>query len=302
MHFDSPDLALFATAAKAFRKALNHHNCESAMADRRAQVESNPLKKAYLRVQARRWVELEQEICHQFDVNTVVSENDAQLLSSGNPYAHIHIVENGTDTGYFEPASIPVEPKSLIFASSMNWYPNLSAIQFFGREIWPLVKHRCPGVRLYLAGQSPPSWLVRWTKRDPDIILVANPPDIRTWVTRAAVFVCPIVDGGGTRLKILDALAMGKAVVSTSIGCEGLRVENGKNILVADAPSDFANEIVVVLHNEVLRRRLGAAGRGLVEKEYSWERIADQLEQAYRCAQHGGACRPQPEVAAEVKA
>lgn len=301
LHVDSPDLALFMAAAKSFRKVLNHHNCESAMADRRAQVERNLLKKSYLLNQARKLADLERQVCHHFDVNTVVSETDGQLLRARNPKAHIHIVENGTDPSYFEPSSVPEEPASLIFASSMDWYPNISAIRFFVHEIWPLVKQQRPDAVLYLAGQSPPAWLVRWVERDPHIVLVADPADVRPWVARAAVFICPIVDGGGTRLKILDALAMGKAVVSTSIGCEGLRVKHGENILVADAPRDLACQVLRVLEDHSLRHRLGVAGRTLVEKEYSWERIAGQLEQAYRCATHRGPCE-RPAARVEVEA
>jgi len=296
LHFDSIDLAMFAGAANGFRKVLNHHNCESAMTYRRAQREPNSVKKAFLYSLARKLGRLERTICDRFDVNTTVCKLDAQQLRARNPKAHIHVVENGTDTEYFLPSRNLEEPRSLVFAGSLNWYPNLSAIRFFGREIWPLVKQRCPGVRLYLVGRFPPHWLVRWAKRDPKIVLVANPEDIRPWVGRASVFVCPILDGGGTRLKILDALAMAKAVVSTTIGCEGLRVKHGENILVADAPRDFANQVVRVLENGALRHQLGASGRALVERCYSWEKIAWQLKQAYRCALHREMCDERPVV------
>lgn len=302
LHFDSSDLAGFARFGNGFRKVLNHHNCESAMAVRRAKKETNPIRKAYLWLQARKLAELEQKICHRFEVNTVVSELDAQLLRATAPQAHIHVVENGTDTTYFLPAKWEGEPRSLVFAGSLRWYPNLSAIQFFGREIWPLLKQQIPDARLYLAGQSPPRWLAQWAGRQADVILVASPADIRPWVARAAVFICPIVDGGGTRLKILDALAMGKTVVSTTIGCEGLGVRHGENILIADTPRDFASAVVRALGDELLRHRLGAAGRALVESKYSWQRIVGQLDQAYRCAIQGGVCDERPAERVEVEA
>jgi glycosyltransferase involved in cell wall biosynthesis len=284
VHFDSIDLALFADRAAGFRKVLNHHNCESAMAERRAEKEPNPLKKIYLRSQARKLARLEREVCPRFDVNLAVSEVDMQVLHRQSPEAHFHVVENATDTGYFVPGMAEEQPNSLIFASSFYWYPNISAIQLFIREIWPRVKLQRQGVRLYVAGMKPSDSLVRWLKQDPDITVVVSPPDIRPWIARAAVFVCPMVDGGGTKVKLLDAMAMGKAVVSTSIGCEGLEVNHGENILIGDTPEDFASAITQALESRALRERLGAAGRGLVERNYSWEVVGRHLEEAYECA------------------
>lgn len=151
-------------------------------------------------------------------------------------------------------------------------------------------------MRLYVAGQRTSTSLVRWLERDPDIIVVANPDDIRPWLARAAVFICPMLDGGGTKLKILDAMTMGKPVVSTSIGCEGLRVEHGKNILIADAPHAFAEAVSHILENRTLREQLSQTGRTLVEEQYSWEVIGGHLAQAYQCALGGGGCGRQQAI------
>jgi glycosyltransferase involved in cell wall biosynthesis len=121
-------------------------------------------------------------------------------------------------------------------------------------------------------------------KEERSITVVPNPEDIRSWLGRGSVFVCPILDGGGTRLKILDAMAMAKPIVSTTIGSEGLRVTDGENILVADSPQEFAGKVKLLLENGDLRQKLGRAARTFVEREYSWERIGGQLQQAYRCA------------------
>ena len=291
VHFDSIDLALYLPPAASFRKVLNHHNCESAMAQRRAEKEPNPLKRAYLRQQARKLRRVEQEVCHQFDVNLTVSELDTQTLRERNPQAHCHVVENGTDTEYFHPSEIAPEPNTLVFGASLRWYPNVTAIQFFSREIWPILKQRCPGINLYLAGSKPVESVAEVANQDSHITLVSNPEDIRPWIWKGAVFVCPIIDGGGTRLKILDALAMGKAVVSTSIGCEGLEVKHGENILVADTPQDFAGEVLRLLGDEALRKQLAVNGRALVERLYSWEVIGRHLERAYHCAVNREECK-----------
>lgn len=284
VHFDSIDLARYFPPANGFRRALNHQNCESAMAARRADNESHPLKKAYLRNQAAKIARAEREWCPKVEVNLAVSALDAERLRTECPGAHFHIVENGTDTDYFVPSDTKPEAKTLIFAASLRWYPNVSGILYFGREIWPLIRRKCPDVRLYLAGRQPAESILQWARRDSSITIVPSPDDIRPWVARGSVFVCPVIDGGGTRLKILDAMAMGKPVVSTGIGCEGLQVKHGENILVADSPEDFASAVLHLLENEALRSSLGAKGRALVEKLYNWDVISGHLVEAYTCA------------------
>src|SRR5207237_1169172 len=140
-----------------------------------------------------------------------------------------------------------------------------------------------PGVRFYVAGMKPPESFVRWLKQHPDIIVVPDPEDMRPWIARGTVFVCPILDGGGTKLKILDAMGMGKAVIGTSIACEGIDVNSGENVLIADAPQDLADTIRLALNNKSMRERLGAAGRILIEERYSWDVIGKRLDRAFRC-------------------
>ncbi len=287
IHFDSIDLAPYFPPATAFRKVLNHHNCESAMARRRAQLEPSFLKRKLLEIEASKIEGLEKQLCAQFDVNLTVSQLDAQALGAHDPGARYRVVENGTDTTFFVPSPDPPEPESIIFSGSLGWYPNQSAIRFFDQAIWPIIKQRRPKARFYVAGQTPPPSLVAWAQRDPNITLVANPEDMRPWAARAAVFVCPILDGGGTKLKILDALAMGKAVVSTTVGIEGLNLKDGDHLLVADSPSDFANHVLRLIDDPALRQKLSASGRAAVEREYSWEAIGRHLEEAYRLALNG---------------
>jgi glycosyltransferase involved in cell wall biosynthesis len=294
LHFDSIDLALYADSAKAFRKVLNHHNCESAMTQRQAANEKNPVRKKYLQLQARKLAQWEQSLCASFEVNTVVSELDSQLLQQIQPKGHYHVVENGVDIHHFTPVTTEAEAHSVIFTGWLGWRPNISAMGFLVEKVWPQVKRSFPDARLYLAGKNPPEHVLRWPEKDSSIVVVPDPEDMRPWLARAAVCVCPILEGGGTRLKILDAMAMGKPVVSSTIGCEGLSVTHGENILVADTPQDFAGRLVELFEDENLCRRLGAAGRSLVEREYCWERIGQQLNQAYRCALQPQRCGANP--------
>jgi polysaccharide biosynthesis protein PslH len=287
LHFDSIDLALYAEPAKNFHKVLNHHNCESAMAYRQAVNETNPIRRIYLQQQAAKLAAEERRLCAEFDVNTVVSDQDGELLRAIQPQATYQVVENGVDTEYFQPPNSEPEEHTAIFTGLLGWGPNVSAIEFMVHKVWPTVKSQIPDARLYLAGRNPPQHVRAFGEKDPSIAVIPDPEDMRPWLARASVSVCPILEGGGTRLKILDALAMGKPVVSTSIGCEGLRVTKGEHILVADTPEEFAAGIVQLFDNQKLRRRIGAAGRSLVEREYSWERIGAQLERAYRSAVAG---------------
>jgi glycosyltransferase involved in cell wall biosynthesis len=285
VHFDSIDLALYFPPVRqmaGFRKVLNHHNCESAMAARRAAKEPNPLKKVYLWDQARKLRRLEARLCHEFDVNLAVSALDAATLQAIAPCAHFHVVENGTDTEYFHPSSEPPEPSTLVFVGSLDWYPNLAGLNFLLQKVWPAVKNQRPGARLHLAGREPPPWLIHRAACDPQITLVPNPEDVRPWIHHAAVFACPVLDGGGTRLKILDALAMGKAVVSTTIGCEGLRLTPGEHVLIADTAQDFAALVLGLMADEELRNALGFRGRAQVERFYNWQVIAASLDAAYQ--------------------
>ena len=281
VHIDSSDLALFIEPALKFPTLLNHHNCESAMAFRRASQETNLLKKFVLRDQARKLAAVEASLIHRVALNLTVSDEDSERLREVNPKAQTRVVENGTDVDFFCPQEELVEERTIVFAASLRWYPNQSALAFFNRKIWPLLKQRCPGVRFIVAGQQPPEFLVRWAKSDADIELVPNPEDIRRYIARGAVYVCPIIDGGGSRLKLLDAMAMGKAIVSTTIGAEGLRCSAGKHMLIADTPVEFAENVLKLMEDLPLRRRVSAAARKLVLDEYSWGVIGNHLASAY---------------------
>ncbi|MBZ5561100.1 MAG: glycosyltransferase [Acidobacteriia bacterium] len=284
LHFDSLDLALYFYAAADLPKVLNHHNCESALLRRRGQNDRNPLKKAYLLNQARKLAALEREICPRFEVNVVCSEVDAQALRNHGAGIRTHLVENGVDTEYFRPIEGTEEPDTMIFSGMLNWEPNVEGIRYFVQEIWPLIRRDRPRVRLYLAGRDPLPSISHLQAQDRGIVVVPNPDDMRPWSGRAMVFICPILSGGGTRLKILDAMAMGKPIVSTSIGCEGLRVKNGEHLLVADDPENFAAAVCRLLEETPLRQRLARSGRALVESEYNWEAIGRCLDQAYQSA------------------
>jgi glycosyltransferase involved in cell wall biosynthesis len=156
----------------------------------------------------------------------------------------------------------------------MDWLPNEDAIQYFTREIMPLVKERVPDVTLTVVGRNPYASLVELSKRDPSIIVTGRVEDVRPYMDGAAAYVVPIRVGGGTRLKIYEAMAMEQPIVSTTIGAEGLPVRDGAHLLLADTPQEFAAAVVRVLTDKHLAGALGAGAARLVREEFGWERVA----------------------------
>lgn len=283
VHVDSSDLAAFADAAHDRRILLNHHNSESAMAFRRAGLEPNPARKLLLFAQAKKQAALEKRLGLRVSVNAVVSREDGRSLRVQCPSAHVHVVENGTDTEYFAPFQATSEPNTLVFAASLNWYPNISALRYFRELIWPKLRNEIPELRCFIAGQNPVREIEQWADADPAITLIANPPDIRPWIAKGNVVICPMVDGGGTRLKLLDAMSAGKAIVTTRVGAEGLGIEHGKEALIADSAEEFARLTVRLLGDSSLQAELVQNARSFVVKRFGWDTIGKNLAAAYAC-------------------
>jgi glycosyltransferase involved in cell wall biosynthesis len=163
----------------------------------------------------------------------------------------------------------------------MTWFPNELGIQRFADLIWPRIKAAVPETVIHVIGAHPPDELRRRGERDANFRVLGYVDDIRPYVGRAAVYVVPIHVGGGTRVKILDAMAMAKAIVSHPVGAEGLEVAHGHDLLIAEAPGEFADAVVSLIRNSELRKRLGRNARQTVESKYSWPKIVPALEDIY---------------------
>ncbi len=211
-----------------------------------------------------------------------VSDIDIDIFRKMAPDARYELVANGTDIEYFTPLPSPEDSKRLIYAGGMSWYPNADAMEFFAEGISPLVEKDVPSVCLDVLGSHPPTRLVEIAKTKENIKIHGFVDDIREYMRQAAVYIVPIRVGGGTRLKILDAMACGKAVVSTSVGCEGLEVTPDENILIGNTPEEFARQVVRLLKDSTLRNRLELNGRRLVEQKYSWDIIGARLNGIYK--------------------
>lgn len=291
IHVDTIALAQFLELKQPIATVLTHHNIESQLMERRAGAESGLLAKWFLRRETDKLRSYEAAMAPGFDLNLFVSQPDEQTLLERISGLRTAIVPNGVDVEYFTPAQGQDSP-ALIYTGGMNMFANRDAVMFFLNEIWPLIRQQVPGVRFFAVGQDPPKDLFALAARDNQVVVTGYVDDIRPLVRDAAVYVVPLRVGGGTRLKVLDAMAMGKAMVSTSIGCEGLEVSPDEHLLVADRPEQFAERTVLLLGDRDRRLALGRAARDLVEHRYSWGRVGQQLMQAYhRAMEHRGKAR-----------
>jgi glycosyltransferase involved in cell wall biosynthesis len=173
------------------------------------------------------------------------------------------------------------EEHSLVFAGGMKWYPNRSAMLFFANKIWPLLKKEVPDVKMTVIGREPPAEVVNLTRNDGQFKVTGFVDDVRPYIDKAMVYVCPIQDGGGTRLKILDALAMGKPIVAHPVAVEGIDIEPEKQVLIAETPQEFVDQIVRLFGDSNLYRRLSEGGRKLVVEKYDFEKVGEELSCAF---------------------
>lgn len=283
IHVDTIALAQFLDHRWSIPTVLTHHNIESQLMERRAGAETGWMARSYLRRETHKLLAYEAEVSGIFDINVFVSKTDEQTLVERVPGLQTAIVPNGVDIEYFTPNQGKGLP-ALIYTGGMNMFANRDAVMYFLNEIWPLIRAQVPDVRFFAVGQDPPKELLDVGARDAHVVVTGYVNDVRPFVWDAAVYVVPLRVGGGTRLKVLDAMAMGKAMVSTSIGCEGLDVRPDEHLVVADSPAQFAEEVVRLLRNPHRRDVLSGAARALVERRYSWRTIGGQLMDAYRLA------------------
>jgi polysaccharide biosynthesis protein PslH len=277
VHFDTLSLAPYLDLFGNRPVSLDHHNIESHMMLRRAQIETHPLLRLYYHQEGRRLLTYERRLCPQFDLNITCSALDTERLLKDLPGLNIAEVPNGVDTDYFQPAAVPEEPLSMVFAGNMSWYPNSAAMLFFAEQVWPGLKKALPGVRMHVVGSNAPQAVRALGERDPDFKVHGFVPDARAVIGPAALYVCPITDGGGTKLKVLDALAMGKPLVAHPIACEGIEVRDGESVVFASDPQQFITNIVALLGDPVRRRLLSQAARSLAEAKYSYASIGSKL-------------------------
>jgi glycosyltransferase involved in cell wall biosynthesis len=281
---------------------LFQHNIEAMIWKRHYEVQQNPLKKAYLYGQWRKAVAYERAASQRFDYVVTVSADDTEMTRKAYQVERVADVTTGVDTDYFRPrGELEREPYNMVFTGSMDWLPNEDAIRYFTEQIMPIIKKSLPEATLTVVGRNPFKSLLELSRRDPAIIVTGRVEDVRPYMERATAYVVPLRIGGGTRLKIYEAMAMEKPIVSTTIGAEGLPVEDGKHLLLADTPEAFAARCVEVLKDDAAAAALGARAAKLVREQFGWDKVsasfAELCERAVRLRQPE---REKPQVEEEL--
>ena len=261
---------------------LFEHNVEYMIWRRTGANSSNPWQRALLALEWRKMRRYERRACNRADLTITVSDDDRLLLGKDAPESRIVAIPTGVDVEYFDADDGTLEqPGEIVFTGSMDWHPNEDAMRYFIDDILPLIRREAPEVSLTIVGRNP-SQQLRDAAATAGVAVTGTVDDVRPYIRRGAVYVVPLRIGGGTRLKIFEALAMAKAVVSTTIGAEGLPLQEGVHILRADDPGAFAGNVLDLLRDRTRRQELGTAGRRLMEREYSWSRVAQDFERHCR--------------------
>jgi glycosyltransferase involved in cell wall biosynthesis len=235
----------------------------------------------YSLLQIARLTRFEAAVCRQASVVTCVSDVDAAALGQLVPGLLPVVIPNGIDLEDYPPATAPDSEPVLTFTGKMDYRPNVDAALWFAREILPRIREQKPGARFVVVGQRPPPSLARLNGRG-GVAVLDTVSDARPYIARCAVFVAPLRMGGGTRFKLLQAMALGRPIVATTIGAEGFSVQTGREVLIADTEADFAHQVLRVLGDTTLARKLTQAGRAFVEAGYDWAAIIPRLEALQR--------------------
>lgn len=275
-------MAQYATQVRARVRFLDMHNVESHLMTRYAELERSPARRAYARITAAKLAAYERATTPTFDGTFVCSEDDRARLAEGGANGRVVVVPNGIDASFFRQQGAARRNDRIVFVGSMDYHANISGVKHFVGEILPLIRKRLPNVVTYVVGKNPPAE-VRELSSDA-VVVTGAVPDVRPYVESAAVVVVPLLVGGGTRLKILESMAMGRPTVSTTVGAEGLSVRDGDTVALADDPSEFADRVVALIEDPVSADAMGARAREYVVRNYDWRGIVGRIAESYHAA------------------
>ena len=260
---------------------LSQQNVDSAIWRRLCGETVNPFYKFAYWTQQLAFQRYERVLSPKFDAVTCTSDIDAAVFQQHCAKDIIEIIPNGVDITHYQPDFASEVPAHLIYIGSMDWYPNEDAVGFFADEVLPRVQESVPDVRFSIVGGNPSTRVQKLAERK-GVVVTGRVPEIKPYFAEATVFVVPLRIGSGTRLKILEALAMGKAIVSTSVGAEGLDLKDSEEIFIADEPAAFADAVTRLLTDASLRRRIGENGRAHAwNRDYDWRSIGEKLHLLY---------------------
>lgn len=258
-------------------KVVFEHNVEFLLRKRKWQVESNPIRKWVLKNEWMKTQTLEAEVCRSCDHILAVSPDDKDTMTREFGVSNVSVLPTGVDADYFVPSSGGSLPGRLVFVGSMDWDPNEDGIAWFLGNVYPRIRSAAPNSSLAVVGRNPSARLRSIASNYPDVELTGRVSDVRPYLSEAEVVIVPLRVGGGTRIKIPEAMAMAKAIVSTTVGAEGLPFRSGRDLCIADRPEDFAESVITLLHDRALRNSIAAAARKVVVERHSWDATVDYL-------------------------
>jgi glycosyltransferase involved in cell wall biosynthesis len=265
----------------ADRVLVMAHNVESMIWQRYWENERHPLKRWYIARQWRKFQTFERRALQTAARTVAVSHIDAEVFRTAFGVERVEVVDNGVDTEFFRPGATVRETGRVLFLGSLDWRPNLNAIELLLDDVFPAVLQSEPAARLTIVGRHPPAWLRRRVESMAHVELHADVADVRPFLAQSALMVVPLRIGGGSRLKILEALASGLPVVSTRVGAEGLHLEAGRHLDVAETPGDLPTTLLHALRQPARAAAQAAEGRRCVLQRYDWNPLADRLEEIW---------------------
>lgn len=272
IHLSVLPLAVYLDEVAGYPVTLDEHNVESALLRQRLTAETG-IRRLFFRWQ-QEWLEIfERDAVRRADHILACSKIDASLLRQLAPGTPVSLIANGVDRDYFQPQIVEEEKESLVFVGGLDWHPNIDGLHWFDREILPQLIIQHPDLRLHVIGGGPQP---QWRHKD-HIVCHGRVEDIRPYMARAAIFIVPLRIGGGTRLKILNAMATGCCVVATGIGAAGLDAVDGENILIGDSAQDFAARILTALATASFREQIARKAVQFIEDNYDWNLIGEKL-------------------------
>lgn len=269
------------------RLILNLYDLESGLLELQAGIAQTALNRWLCSNGARRMARLENNLPAKSDLTWVVSDKERQFLLEQNPDLPVYLARNGVDCDAITPCA-STSGKDILFVGSLQYFPNVDGVQYLIRDIMPEILKCCPDATLRVIGRQPDD-RIKPLHNPPSIEIIGEVEDLEPYYRTSNLCIVPLRSGGGTRLKILEAMAYGRPVVSTTIGAEGTDVKDGLNILIADTPTEIAKAVCRLLEDPDLAKKLAAEGRKLVENRYSWKSIAQTISEQYRTIINSGA-------------
>ncbi len=259
--------------------ALTFHNVTYNQFDRLTSIEKNPINRFRSWVFSRQFRHWEPNYAGKFDRCFTVSKIDRQTLLSQNARLKIDVLPNGTDTKKLGQLEANRDSPNLLFVGSMNYLPCTDGAIFFCNQILPYIREKVPNIQVWLVGANPPPGITHLQNKN--IHVTGFVEDVVPYYKQAAISVVPIRAGGGTRLKILEAMALGRPVVSTTVGCEGIDAIHGQHLLISDDPQNFAENVIRLLSNPALYQQIVGAARQLAIEKYDWDAVAQKSLEIY---------------------